>query len=383
MSKCYTMRGNYLVLGVVLLVVAAGVGVVATASPLAPDDANTAKTDSTAQTAGTAQTDGTVQQAGCDYVSLYNQTIDSVVGVATTSGQGSGFVYQTFENNATSYVVTNAHVVGDASSVTVQFATEASRTGEVVGRNQLADLAVVRVDDTPSSVEALPVAESLPDPGRRVAALGSPFGLDETITHGIVSGVNRTLPTTQRAAVPTVLQTDAPINPGNSGGPLVTCDGTVVGVNTAGIPAKRADNVGFAIPSTLVQRVVPALVENGTYDHAYLGVSTTPVTPGLATANDLDTTEGVYVHRVLDGGPATGALQGTSEFTVVDGTRVPVGGDVIVGIGGQPVNSTEDLSTFLVTESRPGETVTVTVIRDGQRQQVNVTLGERPEPNSS
>ena len=365
------MRSEYFVVGVVVLLVTAGFGVVGTASPLSPAAEDTTRTNST------------LQSTDCNYVALYNQTIDSVVGVATTSGQGSGFVYQTFESNNTSYIVTNAHVVGDASSVTVQFATEDSRTGEVVGRNQVADLAVVRVNNTPGTVEALPVAESTPEPGRKVAALGSPFGLDETITHGIVSGVNRTLPTTQRAAVPTVIQTDAPINPGNSGGPLVTCNGTVVGVNTAGIPAQRADNIGFAISSTLIQRVVPALIENGTYNHAFLGVTTTSVTPALAAANDLNATEGVYVHRALEGGPSAGVLQGSTGYEVVQGSRVPVGGDVIVSIAGQPVNSSEDLSTFLLTESRPGDTVTVTVIRDGERQQVEVTLGERPAPSSA
>jgi len=305
-----------------------------------------------------------------------------VVGVGTAAGQGSGFVYQTFEDNDTSYVVTNAHVVGDASRVVVQFADETSSTAEVIGTDEIADLAVVRVADTPSDVEALPLAESTPTPGTKVAAIGSPFGLDESITHGIVSGVNRSLPTGQNAAIPTVLQTDAPINPGNSGGPLLTCEGTVVGVNTAGLPASRADNIGLAVPSTLVQRVVPALVENGSYEHAYLGVSLAPITPQLASANDLNTTEGVYVHRANEGTPVAGVLQGTTEVAVVDGNRVPVGGDVLVAIDNRTVDTAKDLATYLFTEGRPGETVTLTVLRDGQREQVEVTLGERPEPQN-
>jgi len=253
-----------------------------------------------------------VQQANCNYASLYDQTIDSVVGVGTAAGQGSGFVYQAFENNATSHVVANAHVVGDASQVTVQFANEASSTGDVVGKDEIADLAVARVEQTPDAVEALPIASSNPDPGEKVAAIGSPFGLDESITHGIVSGLNRTLPTSQGAAIPTVIQTDAPINPGNSGGPLVTCDGTVVGVNTAGIQASRGDNIGFAVPATLLERVVPALARNGSYEHAYLGVSVRPITPQLAAANDLNTTAGVYVHQANQGSPVAGVLQALS-----------------------------------------------------------------------
>ncbi|WP_232702705.1 S1C family serine protease [Halobacterium wangiae] len=365
------MRSDLLVVAVAALLVTTGVGFATAASPLATDGASA------------GQTERPGQRADCDYATLYDQTIDSVVGVGTTAGQGSGFVYQTFEGNATSYVVTNAHVVGDAESVTVQFTDETSSSAAVVGRDEVADLAVVRVTETPSDVEALAVAASNPDPGTSVTALGSPFGLDESITHGIVSGVNRSLPTGQNAAIPTVLQTDAPINPGNSGGPLVTCDGTVVGVNTAGLQAARADNIGFAVPSTLLERVVPALVENGSYEHAYLGVSVRPITPQLASANDLDATEGVYVHRVDEGTPAGGVLQETTEVTVVDGTPIPVGGDVIVGVDGRAVNTTKDLSTYLFTETRPGETVTLTVLRDGERRQVEVTLAERPDPNTA
>jgi len=367
------MRREYLVVAVALLLATAGFGVVSAQSPAAVGGATGAQSADTAQQA---------QQASCDYAALYDQTIDSVVGVRTASGQGSGFVYQSASGDGASYVVTNAHVVGDASSVTVQFSNEASSTGEVVGTDAIADLAVVRVD-APSGVEALPVASSTPDPGEKVAAIGSPFGLDETITHGIVSGVNRSLPTGQNAAIPTVVQTDAPINPGNSGGPLVTCDGTVVGVNTAGLQASRADNIGFAVPSTLVERVVPALVENGSYAHSNLGVAVHPVTPQLAAANDLNTTEGVYVHQARAGSPAADVLQGTTESTVVGENRVPVGGDVVVAIDGRQVNTTKALGAYLFTETRPGEAVTLTVVRDGERRQVEVTLGEWPEPEAA
>ena len=380
------MGSHHLVVGVALLLLTAGTGAAVGVTGASTGGVTDTSTDGGTATpaAGTAAvgTNGPAQTATCDYASLYNRTIDSVVGVRTNAGQGSGFVYQVSETNGTSYVVTNAHVVGDARSVIVQFSTEDTRRGEVVGRDRVADLAVVRVSDTPETVEALPVAQSPPDPGRKVAALGSPFGLDESITHGIVSGVNRSLPTTQGAAIPTTIQTDAPINPGNSGGPLVTCDGTVVGVNTAGVPAARGDNVGFAVSSTLVQQVVPSLLRTGDYEHAFLGVTTTPITPGLVTANELGVTGGVYVHRVASGSPASGVLQGSTGSVVVDGTRVPVGGDVIVGIDGRAVNSTEDLSRYLLTEARPGDTVTLTVVRDGTSRQVTVTLGARPDPPS-
>ena len=336
-----------------------------------------------AQVDAQAQANGTQGTATCDYAALYNQTIDSVVAVQTTSGQGSGFVYQTSDANASSYVVTNAHVVQGASEVTVDFARGESRIGTVVGRDAYADLAVVRVSDTPGYVGALSVAESPPDPGEKVAAIGNPLGFEETITHGIVSGVNRSMPTDQGFTIPDVIQTDAPINPGNSGGPLVTCDGTVVGVNTAGISGAQVENIGFAVSSTLIERVVPSLIQTGEFNHAFLGVSVAPITPQLAQANGLNTTQGVYIHQVYPDVPANGTLQGSSGFSVVDGPRVPVGGDVIVNIGGQTVDSGEDLSSFLVTEANPGETVSVTVIRDGQRQELEVTLGERPKPTTT
>ena len=339
--------------------------------------------DATGAQSSAAQVDGTQGSAACDYAALYNQTIDSVVSVQTSGGQGSGFIYQTSDANASSYVVTNAHVVRDASEVTINFARGESRRGTVVGRDMYADLAVVRVSDTPGYVDSLSVAESPPAQGVKVAALGNPLGFEETITHGIVSGVNRSMPTDFGFSIPNTIQTDAPINPGNSGGPLVACDGTVVGVNTAGISGAQVENIGFAVSSTLIERVVPSIIQTGEFNHAFLGVSAAPITPQLAAANNLDTTQGVYVHSVYEDVPANGTLQGTTGSAFVNGTRVPTGGDVIVSIAGQPISSGEDLSTFLVTEASPGETVPVTIIRDGERQQVNVTLAERPDPSST
>ena len=362
------MRSKSVVIGVVALLLTVGPGIAGAVGSSATGGANAAQTESPQQT------------ATCNYTALYNQTIDSVVAVRTNTGLGSGFVYRTAQENGTSYIVTNAHVVGNASSVIIQFAQEDSRQGTVVGRDQFTDLAVVRVNQTPGYAEALSVADAPPEQGRMVAAIGNPFGLEETITHGIVSGLNRSMPTQLGFSIPNVIQTDAPINPGNSGGPLVTCDGTVVGVNTAGISAQRAENIGFAVSASLINQVVPELIETGEYKHAYLGVRTAPLTPGLVAANDLNVSTGLYVHEVVEGGPASGALQATTSQTVINGTQIPVGGDVIVSIEGQPISSGEELSSYLLTETRPGDTVTLTVIRNGERQQVNVTLGERPDP---
>jgi S1-C subfamily serine protease len=246
----------------------------------------------------------------------------------------------------------------------------------VTGLLVYTDLAVYQFNAPPDEAVALSVADETPAVGERVAAVGSPFGLEGTMTHGLVSGVNRSMPTGTGFRLPDTVQTDAPINPGNSGGPLVTCDGEVVGVNRAG----GGDNVGFAVSPELVQRVVPELAENGSYDNPYLGIRSVPVTPTVAEANGLNVSQGVLVFEAINGGPAEGTLQGSDRTEVVDGQQVPVGGDVIVAIDGQSVSSQEQLGSYLATETSPGDEVELTVIRDGERTAVNVTLGERPDP---
>lgn len=352
-------------LAVVLALVAVGAGFVGVGS----------------QGAGSTQ----LQQADpadCNYESLYDSTIESVVSIRTDGGLGSGFVYRTSDGNR-SLVVTNAHVVGDAATVAVQFNREEVRQGTVVGTSDLADLAVVGVDDTPAYVEALPVARTQPQHGQPVAALGSPLGFEATITHGIVSGVNRTLPTDRGFSIPDVIQTDAPISAGNSGGPLIDCGGRVVGVNTAGIAARRAENIGFAVSATTVREVVPELNRTGEFAYPFLGVRVAPVTPAVAEANDLNGTGGLMVVSVRDDVPASGDLQGATGFDRVDGQRVPVGGDVVVSLAGVDIDSTEELSSALLTRTEVGETVTLTVLRDGERIEVTTTVAERPTPEST
>jgi len=341
-----------------------------------------APSDTMAQTAGNDST--TQGNIGCDYADLFDRTAESVVSVRTDTGEGSGFVYQVNASDGagnTSYVLTNAHVVAGAESVEIQFSRGGYRSGAVVGESGNADLAVVEVADTPGYVEALPVADEDPDRGEAVAALGNPLGFDQTITQGIVSGANRTMPTRYGFAIPNVIQTDAAISPGNSGGPLVSCDGEVVGVNTAGIASAGAENIGFAVSASIVTQVAPELVTDGEYNFSYLGVATTAVTPGVAEANDLDETRGVAVVSVADDGPANGTLEGANALTSVDGRTVPVGGDVIRSVDGQSVNNSEELATYIVTETRPGDEVGVTIVRDGTTQTVTVTVGQRPEPD--
>ncbi|AUV81359.1 serine protease [Salinigranum rubrum] len=337
--------------------------------------------------------------ADIDYERLYRDTIPSVVSVyvgrgAPARGAGSGFVYG-FADEATSesgeqdgYVVTNDHVVTDATDVEVRFADGQWRTGRVVGRDSYTDLAVVRVPDLPTTARPLPVATENPQPGRPVAALGNPLGLDGSISAGIVSGSNRSMRTSSGFAIPDVVQTDAPINPGNSGGPLVALvvgaedDALepayeVVGVNRA----RQGDNIGFAVSPVIVSRVVPSLVEEGRYRHSYLRTRTLDVTPTIAAANDLDEPRGVLVVDVATGPTAGDRLRRSTETRTLHGQRVPVGGDVIVGINGHEIHTHEELMRYLITETRPHEPVGVDIVRGGTPQTLEVVLGERPDPD--
>lgn len=335
----------------------------------------------------------------CDYERVHDETIGAVVSISTGPGLGSGFVYQadaadgqaggTNETTGTPtdglapplHVVTNAHVVGDASTVRVQFAAGQVVEGTVVGRDELTDLAVVEVSEVPENVERLALSPNGTERGQPVAALGNPFGLEETITHGIVSGLNRSMPTQFGFSIPATIQTDAPISPGNSGGPLVTCDGRVAGVNTAGIAAVDAENIGFAISATIVDEVVPDLIDTGEFDHPFLGIRPIPVGPTVAEAYGLETARGVAVGSVQSNVPAADDLRGATGVETVDGQQVPVGGDVVLAVDGTPIESPEDLSTTLLTQTEPGDTVELTVVRDGELQTVTTEVTERPEPD--
>ena len=322
-----------------------------------------------------------------DYADVYEAVVPSVARVQTyvesretvlgsgpggAAGQGSGFLYDE------AHLVTNDHVIGDPDTIRVQATDETWVNASVVGRDPYSDLAVVELDgDLPG--DPLPVAGELPPVGTRVLVVGAPLGLSGSASQGIVSGRDRTIPASTAAgrfSIADAIQTDAALNPGNSGGPIVTLDGTVVGVATA----TRGVNIGFGVSARLVEEVVPALIETGEYDHSYMGVGVTAVDPLLAAANDLPDASGVYVTDVVDGGPADGVLRGTDGETTVDGAPVPVGGDTIVALDDADVADNPDLSRYLALETDPGDTIAVTVVRDGAEETLDVTLDERPEP---
>ena len=327
------------------------------------------------------------QPAGSDegLVALYRQASPGIVnikvyvqrGFLSGQGAGAGFVF-----DDKGHIVTNNHVVSGARRVTVVFYNGLEAEATVVGVDPHSDLAVLKVTDLPEGVHALPLGDSdKVAVGQTVIAIGNPFGVGSSMTSGIVSGVGRTIESGATPfAIPRAIQTDAAINPGNSGGPLLNLQGEVIGVNaqiaTGGAEANAG--VGFAIPSNIVRQVVPVLIEKGSYEWAWLGVTGTSVNLAIMKANGLPEQRGAYIDKVTRGGPAAQAgLRGSSGTKSVEGLDVPVGGDVIVAVNGKPIADFDELLVD-ISSRRPGEQVRLTVLRDGSSREITVTLAERP-----
>jgi serine protease Do len=297
---------------------------------------------------------------------------------------GSGFVWDT-----EGHIITNNHVVDGANQISVRFADGTIASANVIGTDVNSDLAVLKVDMPADALQPVQLADSTQvQVGELAIAIGNPFGEEGTMTMGIISALGRTLPVQSNSSqssatysIPDVIQTDAPINPGNSGGVLVDHFGRVIGV-TAAIesPVQASSGIGFAIPSLIVQKVVPALIKTGHYDHPYLGISGMDLTPDLAMAMNLKADQtGALVVSVTAGGPADKAgLHGSDQQTQINGVSVPVGGDVIVAVDGQPVRQFNDLLSYLARNTEVGQTITLTVLRDGKEMTLDVTLAARP-----
>ena len=303
---------------------------------------------------------------------IYRRASKAVVEVAATGGpstggqssaQGSGFVY-----DAAGHIVTNQHVVAGASSISVSLWNGAEFDAELVGVDPSTDIAVLRIDAPKALLEPLRLANSSAVAvGDQVLAFGSPFGLEGTVTSGIVSALHREMTAPNNYTITDTIQTDAAINHGNSGGPLVDGSGRVIGVN-AQIESESggSDGVGFAIPSNTVRSIVRQLIANGEVEHAYLGIRMTPVAGGVA------------VTEVVAGTPADKAgLEAATGTKLVDGQEQPAGGDVVVAFDGDAVTSAVALQSAVDTH-QPGDTVSITVLRDGSRRTIDVTLGVRP-----
>lgn len=313
---------------------------------------------------------------------IYNNTRNSVVLIVVSGpggdGQGSGFVY-----DMEGRIITNNHVVEDADEIQVTFLDGTIVEATLVGTDPYSDMAVIEVDVPEyllSPVEFAPSSGLLV--GEQVIALGNPFGLENTMTVGIVSATGRQMDAPGRYAIIDVIQTDAAINPGNSGGPLLNSEGRVVGMNTAILSETRQfSGIGFAIPSDTILREAPVIIEEGRFDHAYLGISGIDLLPEIRELMDFDDSiKGALVTDLTEGGPAdTAGLKGGDRQETLDGFVINIGGDVIIGVEGKAVRSFYDLVVILERGYRPGDVVTLTVIRDNDVIEIDLELGVRPD----
>lgn len=305
-------------------------------------------------------------------------SINVLISSAGQSGQaaGSGFVFDEL-----GHIVTNNHVVDNANLVVVIFEDGSQARAEIVGTDPYSDLAVIKVDQLPDSATPLPIGDSNAIvTGDWVVAIGNPFGLNSSMSLGIVSAVGRTIPAGNSFSIPEAIQTDAAINPGNSGGPLLNLKGQVIGVNAQIASGGTMANagVGFSIPANTVRRVVPTLIQAGSFQWPWLGIEGTSVNLFIAQANNIDVKGGAYIVRVIPGGPAEQAgLQGGANLVGIEGVDVPTGGDVIIAADGESIGDYSELLAVIASHE-PGTSLNLTVLRNGEEQQVTVTLGPRP-----
>lgn len=322
---------------------------------------------------------------------IFNKTENAVVQITTSTppstvpnpdrqqenmtALGSGFVY---DNNG--HIVTNNHVVANAKIVDITFIDGKRFTANVTGSDVYSDLAVLKIVENYTQDE-LPPPLTLGNSsdlkvGDQVVAIGNPFGLEGSITTGIVSQTGRLLPLEETGfSVPNAIQTDALINPGNSGGPLLNMEAEVIGINTAGI---FPGSIGFAVPSNAVKRIVPVLIDTGNYTHPWLGMTGGPVTSDVAQREGLDRNfKGIIVDTIVKDSPADKAgINGS--MTNQYGERL--GGDIITAVDGNPVIRMEDLVSYLETEKSVGQNMTLTVYKDGKTIEKMITIGQRPHP---
>ena len=334
------------------------------------------------------QADAIAVVAGLEQIlgDIYDSALPSVVAIRVygaagrpSGGVGSGFVW-----SDEGHVVTNHHVVDDADRIMVAFSDGAEYRAELRGSDPSSDIAVLKIDPRGRAMRPLPLADS--DElrvGQTAVALGTPFGHRFTMTTGIVSALGRTVRSGGSSySNPEIVQTDAPLNPGNSGGPLLNRAGQVIGINTQiSTPTGVNSGVGFAVPVNTARRVAPSLIRDGSYRYSYLGISAATLNPGLAEANSLpEDTRGALLVRIAEGSPAEDAGLVAGERRQVDGLPYWIGGDVVTAIDGVPVAGMDDLITYLVTETRPGDGIVLDLIRKGGgRAEVRVVLGSRPD----
>jgi S1-C subfamily serine protease len=299
--------------------------------------------------------------------------MDFFFGPMPGEGSGSGFVI-----DDDGHIITNYHVIEDAASIEVTFSNETTVTAETVGIDPFNDLALLRPASLPPTVAPVEFGSSSElRVGQRAIAIGNPFGLEQTLTTGVISALGRPLQLEEGQYIFNVIQTDAAINPGNSGGPLLDSRGRLIGVNTA--IRREGEGIGFAVPVDTLKRVVDDLIEKGAYLHPWLGILGYSVTPNLAQALDLPVEEGVMVARLFRGGPAaTAGIRGASRQAIIGNQRILIGGDIIVAVNDQPVDDWLAYLEFIELETAVGDMVSLTLFRDGQQIEIEVPAGAQP-----
>lgn len=329
----------------------------------------------------TTPTFGEIIEEKYELNKLYEEIYPSVVLVESkreesSHRQGSGFIY-----SEDGYIITNQHVVGEGRGVRITFPDGKIEEAEIIGEDIYSDIAVLKVDR--EDLNPIPVGstEQL-NPGDAVVALGNPFGLEGTITKGIVSQKNRLMTTEEGFSIPNVIQTDAAINPGNSGGPLLNMKGEVIGINTA-IRTETGTfvGIGFSVSVDTMQKVVPNLIDKGEYKHSWLGIRGRPMNPQIAEEINTNQEKGVLVSEVVRGGPAdkAGLKEGTYTKEIW-GEEINLGGDIIIEMNGEEIMDMNELISYIAQHTEPGEEVTLKIEREGEVKEKQLTMGERPAP---
>jgi len=328
-----------------------------------------------------------------DLAQLYNYAKNSVVvitgnvlqysffGQQYSTVQGSGFVYDYKDDMV---VITNKHVVDGAENIVVTFSNGDGYNATVVGSDAYSDLAVLSVKAPSEEFHALDITSSSTlQVGDPVVAIGSPFGLGGTMTTGIVSQLGRTIQDSVAGSFPIadIIQTSAEINPGNSGGPLLNYEGDVIGITTAII--QNSNGLGFAIPSNTILREIASLIETGSYNqHPWLGISGADMTYEIAQTIGVNVTYGWLITQVTNGGAADLAgLQGGNKQARINNNWMIIGGDVIIAVDGTRIVNGDTLMSYLEEHTTPNQTITVTILRNNQTQDISLVLKQRPSVN--